>query len=97
MYHLLSRDELRIEKTTVVTFYGKKYSTAKGFASMLADRLASGMMFKFHDKGTNPKKYGAPYLAKCHAVALRRYNENCARLRAKAYRRIFPIVSKLWN
>jgi len=59
--------------------------------------MASGMMFQFHVRNTNVKKYGLPYVAKTHAKAFKKYKENEERLRAKAYRRILPIVKRLWK
>jgi hypothetical protein len=89
--------DIHIERTVVVTYLGKKYTTVRGFASMLADRMAGSMMMRFHMKGTNVKKYGLPYLAKTHRVALKRFNANESRLRTKAYRRILPIIERLFH
>lgn len=95
MRHLINGN-LKVQTTTVITLYRKKYTSPSGFASGLAERISSGMMFRFYDQNINPKKYGKPLLSKCHERELKKYNENISRLKNIAYRRILPIVSKLW-
>lgn len=92
----LSNGNLKIQKTTVITVNGKRYTTAKGLASKLSDVISYRMMENFYDKNINPKKYGKPLFSKSYERDLKKYKENSARLRSKAYRRILPIISKLW-
>jgi hypothetical protein len=83
----------KVEKTTVVHYYDKKYTTAKGFAMALGDQVASQTLDRFAHK--NPKKYGEGTYRNLKALEL--WKENRKRIRAKFIRRATPILEKLWN
>jgi hypothetical protein len=89
----------RVEKTTVITYYGKKYTTAKGLAMALGDGIAARILWNGgKDYKLREKKYGSAALSNSNinSGGLDRWQGHRRRLRAKAIKRILPILEKLW-
>jgi len=86
---------MSVQKTTVVKYYGSVYTTPRGFAGMVADRIVERILERIRCYHPNRKKYGDPSYR--NLKDLDRWKENRKRLRAKCYRRIFPIIERLWK
>lgn len=88
----------KIRKTTLVTYFGKQYVTAKGLAMKLADDVAYRTIERCREREwketRNCKKYGEPVYS--NPAGLKKWKTHTSRLRKIAFRRILPIVEKLF-